>query len=142
MSDAAVANLITGAVTITTLVVGFLTLWVKLRYGVKKAEEVSVKAESVENKIDHNTILTQEAKDAANKASDHTSLCDVERKEMLSAMRDHEARISSIEGQMAMIKGSVDSVQKDLTSTRHEIRGNLQTITNMLATAAYKDEKK
>lgn len=50
MSDAAIANLITGVVTITTTVIAFLTLWLKLKYGVKE----------VGGKIDHNTTITTE----------------------------------------------------------------------------------
>lgn len=45
MSDAAVTVLVSGLVTITTMVIGFMTLWIKLRYG-------------VETKIDNNTALT------------------------------------------------------------------------------------
>ena len=52
MSDAAVASLVTGLITITTMVVGFLTLWLKLRYG-------------VESKIDTNTLLTKQGAAAA-----------------------------------------------------------------------------
>lgn len=46
MSDAAVANLVSGIVTVTTLVIGFLTIWIKIKYG-------------VENKIDTNAVLTE-----------------------------------------------------------------------------------
>lgn len=46
MSDPAIATIVTGLVTITTMIVGFLTLWVKLRYG-------------VESKITANTELTR-----------------------------------------------------------------------------------
>lgn len=67
MSDAAIANIVTGIVTITTIVIGFLTLWIKLRFG-------------VERKIDDNTVTTKigqavaatnarEAATAANEAS-------------------------------------------------------------------------
>ena len=65
MSDAAIASIVTGLVTIVTMVVGFLTLWVKLRYSAEKAEEAAVKATVVENKIDRNTVLTMAAGEAA-----------------------------------------------------------------------------
>lgn len=52
MSDAAVATIVTGLVTTTTVIVGFLTMWVKLKYG-------------VESKIDRNTELTQVGTDNA-----------------------------------------------------------------------------
>lgn len=59
MNDAAIANVVTGLVTITTLVVGFLTLWVKLRYGAEQAEKAARKADVVERKIDYNTTKTE-----------------------------------------------------------------------------------
>lgn len=57
LSDAAITSIVTGLVSITTMVIGFLTLWVKLRHGAEKAEEAAVKAEIVESKIDGNTKL-------------------------------------------------------------------------------------
>lgn len=60
MTDAAIAHVVTGLVTITTMVIGFLTLWIKLKYGVGKAEEAATKAGEVERKIDHNTTVTTE----------------------------------------------------------------------------------
>ena len=52
MSDTAVATIVTGCITVSGMVIGFLTLWVKLRYG-------------VEQKLDHNTAITQEGAEAA-----------------------------------------------------------------------------
>ena len=65
MSDAAITVVISGLVTITTMVVGFLTLWIKLRYGVSKAEEAATKAQVVERKVDNNTELTKAGTAAA-----------------------------------------------------------------------------
>ena len=72
MSDAAVANIVTGVVTVATLVIGFLTLWVKLRYNTQQAEKAAiesaiavVKATEVEKKIDNNTALTVAGTNAA-----------------------------------------------------------------------------
>lgn len=132
MSEAAITSIITGLVTITTLVIGFLTLWVKLRYGVAKAETIALQAESVENKIDHNTHLTVQAKEAAKKASEHTVICDNDRKEIFTAIKDHDARIRSLEAQMASLNVSVDGLGKNIDSTRHEIRGHLQTVMNTI----------
>ena len=65
MSDAAIANIVTGIVTTVTLLIGFLTLWVKLRYGVEKTEEVARRSQQVESKVDHNTLVTKAGTDAA-----------------------------------------------------------------------------
>ncbi len=66
MSDAAVVAIVTGLVTIVTMVIGFLTLWIKLRYGIQQAEDAAskatiavVQAKVVEGKIDDNTARTQ-----------------------------------------------------------------------------------
>lgn len=57
LSDAAVASIMTGLVTIATVVVGFLSMWIKLRYG-------------VESKIDNNTEITRtNAKQAVDAAT-------------------------------------------------------------------------
>lgn len=53
LSDSAIATIVSGAITITTMVVGFFTMWVKLKYG--------------EKKIDDNTAIT---KDGAVKAGE------------------------------------------------------------------------
>lgn len=81
MSDTAVTALVTGAITITTSVIGFLTIWVKLKYSDKKVE---AKAEEVKSKIDDNTEITKEgakeasanAKAAANIAADTKNATD------------------------------------------------------------------
>lgn len=77
MSEANIAAIITtvvtGAVTITTLVIGFLTLWVKLKYGVEKAEEAATKAQVVEGKIDNNTVITTAASIAAATNADNAA---------------------------------------------------------------------
>lgn len=52
MTDATIANIVTATVTIVTMVVGFLTLWVKLKYGEEKVQKV-------EDKLDDNTRVTR-----------------------------------------------------------------------------------
>lgn len=53
LSDAAVASIVTGFITIIGMVIGFLKLWVDIKYGVKK------KVEEASSKIDQNTLITQ-----------------------------------------------------------------------------------
>ena len=59
MSDAAITVIVAGILQLATIVAGFLTIWVKLRYGVEKAEEAATKAQTVEKKIDANTAITK-----------------------------------------------------------------------------------
>lgn len=49
-----------GVVTVTTIVVGFLTLWARLRYNATEVKtEVAARAEEVGSKIDDNTKKTE-----------------------------------------------------------------------------------
>lgn len=143
MSDGAVASLVSALVTVTTMVIGFLTLWVKLKYGTRMAEEAAVHAQTavvkaeetasaVSSKLDENTALTVEAKEAATKASEHAVSCDEEKAEIRKLLSDHESRIVSLEAQIAAMKVSVDGMSKNIDSSRHEMRGHLQTLTNKL----------
>lgn len=65
MSDTAITTIVTGVVTVVVTVVTFLTLWVKLKYGVEKTEEVAKQTIAVDSKIQENTILTKAATEAA-----------------------------------------------------------------------------
>ena len=143
MSDAAVVAVVTGLVTITTMVTGFLTLWVKLKYGVRVSEEASesaklavVKADEtasiVGTKIDHNTAMTAETKEAATKANEHAVACNDERVKILKMIAGNESRINSIEGDMSTLKVLVEALSKSVDSTRHEMRGHLQSVVNKL----------
>lgn len=59
MSDAAITTLASSLVQIVLTVVGFLTLWVKLRYGVEVSQKAANKAQDVESKLDANTVTTE-----------------------------------------------------------------------------------
>ena len=88
MSDAAIASIVTGIVTMTTIVVGFLTLWLKLRYGEGKTEALAKKAEVVENKIDNNTLLTKAAGTAAVQNAHNAAVAANETKEATQNIAD------------------------------------------------------
>lgn len=116
-------------VQVVLTVIGFLTLWVKIKYGVDKAEEAATNAKVVEGKIDNNTAITTKAKNAAEAAEKQTNGT-MSRYE--SQMSDHHNRISELENQMAAVKVSLDSVTSNVNSTRHEMRGHLQGIASKL----------
>src|SRR5689334_13108395 len=59
VSDSAVASITASLVTIATMVIGFLTLWIKLKYGEDRDKELKAKADLVEAKIDVNTKITK-----------------------------------------------------------------------------------
>lgn len=125
MSDAAISSIVAGVLTLATMVIGFLTLWLKVKYGVDRVN-------AVEGKIDHNTNLTTQAADAAAKASEHALTCDEERAKLLRVLNDHDTRIAALEAQIGAIRTSVDAVSRNIDSTRHEMRGHLQTLTSKL----------
>ncbi len=132
MSDAAVATIVSGAITIVGLVVGFLTMWVKLTHASAKAEQAVDQAKVVENKIDHNTSMTAQAAVAAEKASEHTADCDEERVRILKGLAGHDGRISALETQMPALRLALEGVTKNLDTTRHEMRGHLQAVVSKL----------
>lgn len=121
MSDAAVTAIVAGVVNVAGLLVGFLTLWLKVKHGVEKVN-------AVDQKVDVNTALTTEAKDAASRAAS----TDAERAGLLKTVADHDTRIASLEAQMAALKVSVEAVDRSVQSSRHEMRSHLQTVTNKL----------
>jgi hypothetical protein len=55
LSDASIVTIVTGCVTVATMIGGVITLWLKLKYGVANVGE----------KIDANTKITQDATTAA-----------------------------------------------------------------------------
>jgi hypothetical protein len=143
MSDTAITQIAATAVTIATMLFGFLTLLVKLRYGNRMAEVAAEKADvavgkalSVEGKIDDNTALTKAV--AKNTGEALPVLNKIERQTnggldaRLEQIADHAKRIGALEGQMAALKVSVDSASKNVDSTRHEVRGHMQTVMNKL----------
>lgn len=136
MTDGAITTIVAGVITVTTMVVGFLTLWVKLKYGAEKAEETASKVKVVEGKIDDNTRITARIEKQTNgPLSNRLAQYDAK----LAQLDDHNARIGALEVKVEAIKSSLDSLGKNLDSTRHEIRSNLQTITNNLQLLAMKD---
>lgn len=150
MSDGSITVIASTVVTVVTLIIGLLTLWIKLKYGVDKVQEVSENAQkaalaakevatNIENKIDENTAVTVEAKEAAARAGKHTDRCDEERSKILKTLSDtvemvkrHDARISAVEAQVSATKASVDNVSKSVDSTRDELRGHMQILANKL----------
>lgn len=103
MSDEAI-------VSIVVSVIGFLSLWLKARYGEQKVEEAT-------KKLDANTAMTAKIEKQTNGGLD-------------DRFADHGSRISALESKVGTIDLKVDAVNKNLDSTRHDIRGHLGTLTN------------
>lgn len=135
MSDAAITAIVAGLVNVATLLAAFLTLWLKLKYSEKKAEELAVKTDSIESKtdsveqkIDENTHLTVQAREATHRFREHTEACDDRLNKLNKTLSDHDSRIIALEAQMVALRISMETIDKNVNSTRHEMRGHLQTI--------------
>ena len=143
VSDSAVAILVSGLITVTTMVVGFLTLWVKLKYSAERAEEAAIKAEEavvkaevVEGKIDRNTIATRDVESKIDCNTLITERIEKQTNGVLDAriaeLANHARRITSVETSIEGMKVGLQALLNALDSRRHEMRGQLQTIINNL----------
>ena len=102
MSDSGVTIGVAGLLQLATMVTGFLTLWVKLKYAAKKAEDV-------EGKLDSNTRITaagaaaaavaaQDAAATASKLNGGVDKAVAEAIEPLQkALDDHARRIETLD---------------------------------------------
>lgn len=119
MSDAAIATIVTGVCSIVTTLVGFLIVWIKLKYGVeKKADEAAKKAGVVEQKLDDNTRITVAGAESA------TTNAKVAAQAATSAKASTEAISKKLNGGIdAAIKEGVQPV----LDTLHAHADTLQT---------------
>jgi uncharacterized protein involved in exopolysaccharide biosynthesis len=133
MSDAAISTIVTGFITIATIVVGFLTMWVKLRYGTEQAKEAATKAKVVEEKIDANAKAVEEKLDAnvvLSKKIDNQTNGNLDQR--LAQLNSKTGRITELETKVNVIETKLESLDKNINSTRHEMRGHFQSVTNSL----------
>lgn len=86
----------------------------------------------VKTKVDENTTLTEEVKTSADKASQHVEGCDERMKVLNAKLATHDSRINSLEGKVNDIQKTVELLGKNIDSTRHEMRNDLQTLMNKL----------
>lgn len=118
MSDATIATIVSAVVTVATMVTGFLTLWVKLRYAAVDAEAAKKKAEAVESKLDSNTAITKGASAAAARSAQ-------------IAIQNHEETKRFSESMHKKLNGGLDAALEHAISP----------IRKELASHAQKDEK-
>ena len=128
MSDAAIANIVTGLVTVTTIIAGVVTLWIKQRH--------------TSDKLDENTRLTvvgttkataaaHEAKQAAKVAADTAATAVDEAKAAAQRMEkqlngDLEERIRSV------VKGEVGALVAEFHAHAEQDDKNMQEIRKAL----------
>lgn len=110
MSDTAIATICSCAIQAVIGILGFLTLWVKLKYGMEP------KAESLAKKLDANTLVTTETKEAVSNGG-------------LSA---YDARFNEHDVRIAAVEAALDTVSKNVDSTRHEMRSTFQSVISKL----------
>jgi chromosome segregation ATPase len=99
------------------------------------AEEASKAADHVkhmETKLDANTDMTEQTKTAADTINAKSNVWQDEIIRIATVLEDHDIRIASLESQIATLRLAVESVNKNVDTTRHEFRGSLQTIMNKI----------
>ena len=127
MSDTAIASLVTGIVTVTTMIIGFLTLWVKLKYGVETAEKVAKKTEIVEAKLDNNTVITKAGNMAAASAVvTATTVANAAANSIDSIASQLNGKledkiISIVKSHTEPILKSVDEIRKSVSDIRNKV---------------------
>lgn len=128
MSDAAITTIVTGVVTVATLVTGFLTLWVKLKY------ELAAKSAAVEKKIDTNTVITRagtaaaatHAKAAASAVSEVKETAEVINRKLNGGLD------SAIETSIAPLRSKLDDHIRQDEECMYEIRATLNDLRERL----------
>lgn len=113
MSDAAIAAIVTGLVTITTMVTGFLTLLIKLKYAQSSTEDM----------ISDNTEITkagtaaavETAKSAVEAAADTKQLAEGINKKLNGGVD------SAIEAAVAPLRDKMEEVTQYVHKRNHEI---------------------
>lgn len=103
-----------------------------VKAAVDQTAAVAATAEAVESKLDDNTAITKETKEAATAVGQHNEACNTEITRLATVSAQHHDRISALEGQMARLAVTVEAASKNVDSTRHEMRTNLQTVMNKL----------
>lgn len=121
VGEGAYVSIITGLVTI-------ITLWLQLRYGQKQTENLAKKAETVEQKLDHNTQLTKEG---TKKAAENARIAADTASEAKTAAQELNERLNG--GLEDKIKEIVQPIREDLAAhsrkddaSLEEIRANFQ----------------
>lgn len=129
MSDTVIMSIVSGLVTVVTMVLGFLTLWLKLKYG-------------VENKIDHNTTLTQEGTAAAKRGTDAAVRTSSDAKNAIKSISDRlnggiDESINTAVGPVKQMLldhvTELDKFQEYSHQRNHDILGYIHTLTTQLA---------
>lgn len=141
MSDGTAVAIVTAIVTciasIATNVLTFLTLWIKLKYGVDKAETavsnteaISKKTDSVLTKVDDNTKITQAAAEEASGAKEVTqSINNKLNGGIDKAIND---AIGPIQNMISEHAEKISELNKYVHQRNHEILTALQTQSNKL----------
>ena len=130
MTDASIVHILTNVVTITAMITGFLTLWVKLKYSAQKAKEAVARAEIVEHKIDENTEITKEGTRAAATNAKEAAVTARVAADKASMAANKAVEIAE------KVDGGFDAKMKEFSGyvhqRNHDILDAMQTHTNML----------
>lgn len=85
-------------------------------------EENTEKTNAITDKVDTNTEMTARIEQQTNGPLT----------ESLSTLQEHDKRITALEADLKAVKVSIEGMDRNLNSTRHEMRGHLQSVMNKL----------
>ncbi len=142
MSDAGIAIIATGVANAVAMIVGFLTLWIKLRYGAEKAEAT---ATDVAKKLDVNTALTRKAEASAMVAADKAEASTIHKVDLLHDIQTHvnggvSAAIRQVFGEFqAELKKHQDSDDVKMADIFAAIQNNTNKLHTLSSSLGEKD---
>ncbi len=133
MTDAAVATIVSGCITIAGMIVGFLTMWFKVKYS----------NQSVEEKVDANTRVTKEgttaatehAKEATEAAKSVATTTDTINRKLNGGLHAaiHEIIDPVREVDMKSINQKFDGLTAYVHERNHDILNAVQLLTNKMS---------
>ena len=134
MSDAAVATIVSGMITIVTLIIGFFTMLIKLKY----AKEA----------VDANTELTKagteaaasNAKEAAVAASSVVLTTDSINKKLNGGL--HSTINEAIQPELKTIQDKFDALASYVHQRNHDVLDGMQLLSTQMTLLARKLEEK
>jgi hypothetical protein len=122
VSDAAIATIVTGLVTITTIIAGVVTLWIKQRSTAETVEENTRLTKAGTEKA---TAAATEARDTAAAAASEAQATALTTQELLNGKLDD--RIQSI------VKKEVEELVRAFQAHAEQDEKNMQEIRTALA---------
>ncbi len=113
MTDAAVATIVSGAITIAGMIVGFLTMWFKVKYT----------NQSVEEKVDANTRVTKEG---TTEATEHAKVAAEAANSVSMTTQSIDRKLNG--GLHSAIHAAIDPVRAAMEEHKQELNEKMSVL--------------